>query len=57
LNDCPDTIGEHHPDWHAEIRPRGPRASFTATADPTLPGQWSFLSTSTEPEGDTLTER
>lgn len=54
---CPDKIGEQHPDWHAEIRPRGPRASFTAKADPTLPGQWGFQSTSTEPEGDPITEQ
>lgn len=53
---CPSTIGESLPDWHAEIRPRGPLAAFTAQADPTLPGRFDFRSTSTEPEGDPITE-
>ncbi|MFN0069313.1 MAG: PKD domain-containing protein, partial [Limisphaerales bacterium] len=55
--ECPSTIGEQHPDWYAEIRPRGPFVNFTARADPTLPGQWGFQSTSWDPEGDPLTER
>lgn len=54
---CPSSIGEGLPEWHAEIRPQGPRASFTATADPALPGRVDFRSTSTEPEGDPITEQ
>ena len=54
---CPDKIGEQHPDWYVEVQRRGPRAAFEYQADPALPGQWSFTSLSTDPEGEPVTEQ
>lgn len=58
-NDCGKYLGAWPdlPPWTASIRPRGPVASFTFTAVPTVPGLFDFRSTSTEPEGEMLTER
>ena len=55
---CPDKIGEQHPDWYVEVQRRGPFAAFKSIeADPAQPGRWSFVSRSTDPEGDPVTEQ
>ena len=41
-----------------EVQRRGPFAAFKSIeADPALPGRWSFVSRSTDPEGDPVTEQ
>lgn len=51
---CPTEIGNSLPDWHVEIRRRGPNALFTYRNLPPEPGQFEFTSVSTDPEEDPI---
>lgn len=53
---CPTEIGNTLPDWYVEVQRRGPSASFTSRAAPPVLGDFEFVSTSTDPEGDPVIE-
>ncbi|MBN9688868.1 MAG: carbohydrate-binding protein [Verrucomicrobia bacterium] len=55
--ECPTQIGGGLPDWYVEVQRQGPFAAFQRiTEDPSQPGRWTFVSRSTDPEGDPVTE-